>query len=952
MELHTEVPSNRAPRTWGAPCWYRIILTVTRAAALLLGGSLFLQAQAAADSTDLSEVVVTGSRIPTPLANSLVPVTVLNRADLERGNKQSIGEILQALPFNTGSPANTHVNNGGDGSERIDLRGLGSQRTLVLLNGRRFLNSGIGADSSVDLTSIPVAMIERVEVLTSDATAIYGADAVAGVVNLITREHFHGFEASASESRTSRRDGALTRAQLLAGAPVFGTGDVQVGVDYLKQRGVSLDQRAYSASPQRYLFPGEPPQYFGSPITPYGLIFVPEGNALGLAEDIYRLRAGAAGQSAADFSRFGIDDTFNYEPYSYSQTPSERTSLWLQGSLPLAENTTLFVEGLGSLRKSSQRLAPSPYETSFDGAPTLADGETGIPANNYYNPFGVDLTEVRRRFVEIDNRGFDEDVKLWRALAGLRGSVRGWHWETYAGYSQSRASTQENGLISLARLIPAIGPSGLDASGKVVCGVPGADGIVPAANILAGCVPVDLFHGPGSITPDQVAYLQQPFRDRGSNSQLLVNANVEGDWGAIAGRPIAWSAGLSYRRETGRYAYDPLRAAGVVGELQANIPGGGFNTKEAYAETRMTLLHDLPAIQALDASAGVRYSDFSSFGGHAAWQSGLRWQPLQSISVRASFATGYRAPSIGELYQLQVLSPVREFDPCGNDPTPAQRANCASHGVPGGSYVQDPNGTFGALSGGNERLGPERSRSFNAGLDFHWAGQVPGNAGIGFFRTQVKGFVSGASASDLLLQCADDNLQAACDQITRNADGSIQRVVATLQNFGRVSVRGLDFTLNARTETGAGRFQGGLLATYLMHRDKQVFEGSTVLDDAGTLSFDDYKSYPHWRGTAHLDWQRGPWRAVYAAQVIGGFTETAIYRFARDTVENPVRRVIYHDLEGGYEFATGISLRAGVSNLTDEDPPFINQTTGSNTDDATYRLLGRTFFAQLRFALR
>jgi len=917
---------------------------------LLLFG-LLSEANATDPNDELSEIVVTGSRIPAQLSASLVPVTVLDRADLERGNPASVGEILQALPFNTGSPLNTHVNNGGDGSERIDLRGLGPQRTLILLNGRRFLNGGIGADASVDLTSIPVAMIDRVEVLTSDATAIYGADAVAGVVNIITRDKFHGIELSASESRTSHDDGNVTRGQLLAGTELLNAGEVQIGVDYIKQHGVNLDRRPYSAIPLQFLEPGAPPQYFGSGSTPYGLIGVPEGNSLGLDPGRYRLLPGAAAQSAPDYAPFTVADTFNSQPYNYSQTPSERTSAWLQGSLRLTGQTTLFVEALGSFRNSSQRLAPSPYFSEFDGAPLLADGSMGIPANNYYNLFGIDLPMVRRRFIEINDRGFEEDVHMWRALGGLRGSLQGWYWEAYAGYSQSRSTTRENGLVSLARLLPAIGPSGLDAAGQVVCGIPGPDGIVSAASIVPGCVPVDLFHGPGSITPDQASYLEEPLRDRGSNSQTLLNLNAEGDWGAISDRPVAWSTGLSYRRESGRYAYDPLRASGVVGQLQADVPGGAFDTKEAYAETRMSLLHGLPAVEEIELSGGVRYSDFSNFGGHLAWQSGLRWQPLRSVSVRASYATGYRAPGIAELYQVQVASLNSELsDPCGNDPSPAQRANCAARGVPGGSYVQDANSGFQTLSGGNTKLEPERSRSFDAGIDLHWNAKLAGHAGIGFFRTQVTGFISGAAVSTLLAECADDNLDAACDRITRNADGSLQRVVATEQNFGRVAVRGLDFTVDAQANTAAGRFQGGLLSTYLMRRDKQLFDGSTVLHDAGKLDADEFKAYPHWRGMAHVDWKYEAWRAAYAVQIIGKFTEPVF--FDDGPSQHTVATVVYHDIEGRYEFANGIQLRIGVTNLTGRDPPFVDNNTEANTDAATYRLLGRTYFARVQFALR
>jgi outer membrane receptor protein involved in Fe transport len=319
--------------------------------------------------------------------------------------------------------------------------------------------------------------------------------------------------------------------------------------------------------------------------------------------------------------------------------------------------------------------------------------------------------------------------------------------------------------------------------------------------------------------------------------------------------------------------------------------------------------------------------------------------------VRASYATGYRAPSIAELYQVQVASLDSQLsDPCGNDPSPGQRANCAAHGVPGGSYVQDFNTGIKTLTGGNTKLEPERSQSFNSGVDLHWEGPVAGRAGIGFFRTTVTGFVSQAAVNTLLSECADENLGAACDRIARNADGSLQQVLATEQNFGRVTVRGLDLTLNAQANTAAGRFQAGLLSTYLMRRDKQPFDGSMVLDDAGRLDADELRAYPHWRGLAHVDWQLGPWRAAYAVQLIGAFTEPVFFDDGPST--HSVGTVVYHDIEGGYDFRSGIRLRVGVDNLTDEDPPFVDNNSEANTDAATYRLLGRTYFARIGFRLQ
>jgi len=217
-----------------------------------------------------------------------------------------------------------------------------------------------------------------------------------------------------------------------------------------------------------------------------------------------------------------------------------------------------------------------------------------------------------------------------------------------------------------------------------VCGTPDSTGLVPAANILSGCVPVDLFGGPGTVTPDQAAYLEVPLRDQGQNSQRTLELSAEGTWGSVRGQPISWATGATYLREAGYYRFDPLRAGGIAGSgLQADVPGGAFDSKELYAEARVPLLQALPAIQALELSAGVRHSHFSNFGGHTAWQSGLRWQPFSLVSLRANYGTVFRAPALAELYQAQArLLSIGTTDPCGNKPSPQRQIICAQQGVP------------------------------------------------------------------------------------------------------------------------------------------------------------------------------------------------------------------------------------------------------------------------------
>ena len=900
----------------------------------------------------LEEVIVTGSHIPAPTLTPLAPVTVLERADVERGNPDSVARVLQALPFNTGSPLNTNVNNGGDGSARVDMRGLGPARTLVLLNGRRLPNGGIGADASVDLNTIPVSMIDRIEVLTNGASAIYGADAVSGVINIITRTSFQGLELEGSHSVTSHGDGGVSRLQVLAGGGATGRAEGSLGIDYTKQTGVTLDRRAYSSQPLQIIEETGIPEYFGSATTPYGPILVPPGNALGLARGRYVLNPGTTGHLPTDYHRITPADTFNFEPYNYSQTPNERLTAWTQGSLPIGGAATAFIEGLWSYRRSSQRLAPTPYASDFDVAPQLADGSMGIPANNYYNPFGVDLPLVRRRFVEIKDRGFAEEVQMWRTVAGLRGAFGGWHWEASAGYSISNAVTRESGLISYARLLPAIGASGRDATGAIVCGTSDTTGVVPAANIIAGCVPVNLFGGPGTVTSEQVAYLEVPLRDEGQNSQRMLDLNAQGTWGSILGQPVSWATGATYLREAGRYRFDPLRASGIAGSsLQVDVPGGAFDSREAYAEVRAPLLDDLPAAQALELSAGARYADFSNFGGHFAWQGALRWQPYTLVSLRANYAALFRAPGIAELYQVQGTSLDGSIvDPCGNHPTPREQINCASQGVPGGSYVQDPSSGIATVGGGNPQLGPERGASFDVGADIHWDGTLAVRASVDFFRTAMKGFISRSAQSTLLEECVDENLVAACSHIDRNADGTIEQITATAQNFGRVMVRGLDYSVSVSGNTRVGRLQVGLLSTYLARRDKQPFEGSAVLNDAGRFDVDQLQAYPHWRGVGHVDWERGPWQLSYALQYIGSLIEDV--SLDPGTYRHAIPAVIYHDIDCAYELGGHTRVRFGVGNLTGKDPPFISQNAAANTDAATYRLLGRTFFAEVRFRLQ
>ena len=587
-------------------------------------------------------------------------------------------------------------------------------------------NGGLGGDDSVDLGTIPLSLVERIEVQTSGASAVYGSDAVAGVVNVITRQALSGLEIGVKDSLTEKGDGRITLAELVGGREIAG-GNWMLGGEFAQQEPVRMDARDYSAVPLQFVSSDFALGPSGSRSTPEGRFFIPDGNVFELAAGPYHRIPGSVGQSAGDYLRFDPNNpypspasVFNYAPYNYLQTPYQRESIWLLGSQPLAGSVTLFAEGMWHARKSSQVLAPAPHSSGIDATPLLPDGSLGIPADNYYNPFGVPVYNVRRRFVELPQRGVQEDISNWRALLGVRGDFGHWHWERSYAEADSHALTVNTGLPSAVRLLPAIGPSGPDAAGQIVCGARDSSGIVPSANVIPGCVPVDLFDGAGSITPRQVNYLDVTLRDHGDDAQRFLSFNTRGPFGSLPVGPVRWSIGAEYRRESGDLIYDPLGRAGVVSvDAQSDTANAQFNARELFMEGRASLINS-PTLGSLEATAGFRYSRHSSFGNDSTWEADVHYQPLSSWALRATYAQVLRVPNLQELYKTQVTQRVLESaDPCGSGQTSAvQRTHCAANGVPGGEYQEYPLDEWNNLVGGNPNLAPERGNSFDAGIDF------------------------------------------------------------------------------------------------------------------------------------------------------------------------------------------------------------------------------------------
>ena len=902
----------------------------------------------AAESSD--EIVITGSWLAP--SDAVTHIVVLTESDLERIGAESLGEVLEALPMNAGSPLNTNTD-AGLGASRVSLRGLGAERTLVLVNGRRFPNGGLGGDSSVDLNMIPVSWIERVEVLPAGASVVHGSDAIGGVINVITKKKYVGVALGGGWKITERGDGQIHMGRASFGFNLF-EGSWALGLEYVDQDGVTAASRSYSARPLIIVDQKATLGYAGQNGVADGQFEVPEGNNLGLEPAQYIRVTGATSQTAADYRPFTRADSYNPSPFNYSQMPNERAAVQLQGSRSLGETTSLFVEAMTHHRRSSQQAPPDQYLTSSDPAPILSDGTPGIPADNYYNPFGVDLPFVGRRLVEHGNRHGTGEVDMWRAVVGLDGTVGGWNWQVSVSEAKTQSSHRALGLTALTRFVSALGASGPDDSGHIVCGERNPiTGRVPPENIVPDCVPLNLFDGAGTITREQLNYISpRPIVDTGTDDQRTAVAMLGGAWGHSLGRDVQWVYGAEYRREAGSQIGDPLRQLGIQNLVNPALPGGSFDVKEVFAEAHVPLLHDHRSARDMGLNVGARRSDFSSFGRNTAWQAGLHWQPVNNLTLHAQYATVFRAPDVFELFETRGLTTGSGFDPCGNEPTPTQQEHCAAHGVPGGAYVQGED-VFALVSGGNPQLQPEEGESIGIGLTYSLPQLSSLSLHIDYNETRLTDVVGRVDVDTLLFECAERGLATPCEAIVRFADGRLSEVSAVNQNLAQRRIWTLDLAADFGTTTPFGDISGGLTGTYLGAWNDQALPGGDFFDHAGRLSAG---ALPRWRASGNIGWRRGNWVLSYSVDYIGNMTEEVFdfppFGIFFDPFLREVPSILYHDISAGHKFSNGLAVRAAVKNLSDQDPPFINLVVPENTDAATYRLLGRTYFMSVRYGFR
>ena len=629
----------------------------------------------------LEQIEVLGSHIRNIDIETQHPLLTLDRAGILRTGLTSIADIVQDIVAN-GETFNRAINstpNGGNnsGEQLVNLRSLGANRTLVLLNGQRFVTDINGA---VDLSAIPLALVERVEVMLDGASAIYGSDAIAGVINIITRRDYDGGEFGAYLGHTSYDDGTRRAYDLSFGRKGDGW-SASGGIEYSRDDPIFAGARTISAVPVFGLPPGT--ALTGSAFTPYSFL-VPD-SLLNSNPDFLPLRLidGRPGTSPSDFRTINIDSGFyNYAPLQYLQTPQERRSAFAQVRYEFGPALAANADVLFNQHQSRQQLSPS--DIHVDATDSGNPDAIAITTDNAYNPFGEPIDFALRRFVEAGPRTFHQTDDTLRVHLGLDGAFslgqRDFTWNADAATTRSRTTEFTGPLADYRKLALALGPSFFDATGTAQCGTPGAE--------IPGCVPLNLFGPPGSITPAMLDYVGADETNRRRDESSVAGIGVSStELLALPGGALGFAAGADYRRESSSALLDPLEAGGFASGngVTSTSTRGAYSISEAYVEFDAPLLADKPFARKLNVVFGSRFSHYSNFGSTTNSQIGLRWQPIEELLARANYTEGFRAPSVDELFGGAVTSTgISASDPCDtlNNPAPSVRARCTALGVP------------------------------------------------------------------------------------------------------------------------------------------------------------------------------------------------------------------------------------------------------------------------------
>ncbi len=953
---------------------------------------------AAAQVAEVEELVVTGSRIQVPGLESASPIMTVGAAEISLQQQPEVEKIIRFLPISVPGDGDA-VNNGTAGVSTINLRGLGAQRNLVLIDGQRV--TPYNTAGQVDVSVIPTAFLERVDIITGGASAVYGSDAISGAINFILKKNFEGVELDTKYSVTGAGDGEVISTSLTFGSNVAdGRGNVAMSLNYSQREGVLFGTRplgsmgivtASGANYQNFLdgrLPTPPPAGCGGP----GSV------AAGGSTTTVPTRTQITGVGAAAF-QFREDGTlgpncsvFNFNPFNYYQTPQERYGATAIGYYELADNVEAYGRIIYSSTNVTQQIAPSgifgnsyfvplanPFltaqaQTTLINAANAARVGGTLPATSWrdLNTNGVvdaadDLSLViRRRTGELGARSSTYDNNMFQFTLGLRGEfMDNWNWNAYLQKGKVDRTEIRAGYTNTTNF-----GNALNAVSTTSCRVGGS-----------GCVPINVFGAYGTITPAMAAYSSATGILVETYEQTVFNASVNGELSALrspwASQSVVASLGVEYREEFGASTPDeclklpPISCLGGAGGNQLPIVGG-FDAHEIFGEMIVPIAMDQPLAHSLGLELGYRYSDYNPTGTYSTWKAGLNYEPFDGLLLRVMRQRAARAPNVGELAAPVVIALRNaDFDPCSLGTrraiTPDVRARCIATGMTSAQVgtIQDiVSGQINTFEGTDltSLPGAELADTTTVGLvwspTFMTALRSP-VLSVDYYDIEVKDYIGAFSAQETLDGCYIAGINQFCQRIVR-VNGDIASPGSGVQRFTTnldyIRAEGIEAAVNFGLDLdtlGLSERWGSLAVSwtgnYYLTNESRSSVTVPEIDCLGYYGNACGNPTHKFRFVQRTTWTMGDLQLSYLWRHMNKVEVEPVQQPSTFAAFREIEAYNYIDLAASYAFNDVAKVTFSVQNLLEKDPPVLGNeaaTTSANSGNtlpSAYDTLGRIF---------
>lgn len=921
------------------------------------------------DAVKLERIEVTGSRIKRTDLETSSPVQITSSEEIKLSGFTRIEDLMNSLPQIEASET-SFVVNGSGGVATLDLRGMGANRTLVLVNGRRLQPGGVYSQAA-DINQIPAALVKRVEVLTGGGSATYGADAVAGVVNFVMDNDFEGIELTVGGSGYQHKN----RNKYIRGLmdekdfnyPTGNTGidgksiniDLTMGSDFGNGKGHAtvygtwhqVDELRQSARDySSCALNGTAKACGGSGTSPIPNLFFT--NFLPDGKPDYDNEVGWTLSPTGGFDTSGGAEPYNYAPVNHFMRPDSRYTFGSFINYEINEHARPYMEVGYMHDRTVAQIAESgvffdEFTLSIDN-PLFSDLQRQQLRAQLGDDVSTFATTIAKRNVEGGARQDTLEHSSYRIVVGVEGDINdSWGYDVSFQYGSTSSNSVYKNDFYKPRIASAIG-----------------DVNAAPCDEVAGCVSYPVFTY-GGISAEAAASMGGTGILTGNTSQRIFNAFVTGDLGitlSSASMPIAAVFGVENREVDFERIADEVFKLGDLAGQGGPTPSlmGGYNVREVFTELSVPLLDDAPGVESLILDLGYRYSDYSTSGGESTYKIALDWAPVSDWKVRASYNRAVRAPNIAELFSTQGIGLWDGQDPCAvenpGDTPEYSAAQCANTGITAGQYgniIASPAGQYNGLFGGESNLKPEIADTYSFGVV---ANPMEGlNFSVDYWDIKIDEVIGSINPELLLRQCAETGLDSICETINRApGTGSLWRgdqgyITSIDRNLAGRHWRGVDLSSNFETDLGEGKLTVKLIGSYSIKKEYVPLPDApaATYDCSGQINGNCF-SQPKWRHSMTVSYTTGDfWTASAKWRYFGEVDHDGT---SGDTlVGSGISSQSYLDLTGAFDINDHVSLLVGVSNVLDKEPPMVgnNLSNNANTVAGFYDTLGRFVHASV-----